>query len=79
MKTKQHSKHLCEKVIEKYESGDGYKNIYKPLNIFQSSVIIIKKWKEYNTFKSAWSRPSSQTEWPCKKQTSDGGHQDTRD
>ena len=33
MNTKEHSKQPCEKVIEKYESGDGYKNIYKSLNI----------------------------------------------
>ena len=48
MKTKEQSKQLCEKVIEKYKLGDGYKNISKSVNIPWSSVkSIIKKWKEY--------------------------------
>ncbi|XP_024909675.1 centrosomal protein of 120 kDa-like, partial [Cynoglossus semilaevis] len=50
MKTEEHSKHLRERVIEKYNSGDGYKHISKALNIPRSSVkSIIKKWKEYGT------------------------------
>lgn len=40
------SKHIHEKIIKKYKSGDGYKNIFKSLNIHRSSVKIIKKWKE---------------------------------
>ncbi|XP_059809494.1 activating transcription factor 7-interacting protein 1-like isoform X6 [Hypanus sabinus] len=48
MKTKEHSKQLREKVIEKHKSGDGYKKISKSLNIPWSTVkSIIKKWKEY--------------------------------
>ena len=46
MKTKEHSKQLCEKVIEKHKLGDGNKNISKLnwMNIPQSSVkSIIKK------------------------------------
>src|SRR4029434_882749 len=47
MKTKDHSKQLREKVIEKYRSGEGYK-MSKALNIPWNSVkSIIKKWKEY--------------------------------
>lgn len=48
MKTKEHSKQLREKIIEK--SGDDYKKISNSLDIPQSSVkSIIKKWKEYGT------------------------------
>ena len=49
MKTQEHSKQLCEKLIEKYKAGDGYKNIskHKSLNIPWSSVnSIINKWRE---------------------------------
>src|SRR4029434_9383500 len=50
MKTKDHSKQLREKVIEKYKSGEGYKKMSKALNILWSSVkSIIKKLKEYCT------------------------------
>ena len=50
MKTKEHSKRLREKIIERYKSGDGYKKISNSLDIPQSSVkSIIKKWKEYVT------------------------------
>ena len=45
---KKHSKQLYEKVIEKYKSGDGHKNISKSLNLLPNSVkSIIKKWREY--------------------------------
>ena len=47
-KEKEHSKQLCEKVIKKNKSGDGYKFISKSLNIPCSPIEpIIKKWKEY--------------------------------
>src|SRR4029434_4185864 len=50
MKTKDHSKQLREKVIEKYRSGEGYKKMSKALNIPWNSVkSIIKKWKEFGT------------------------------
>ena len=50
MKTKAHFKQLCQKVVEKNKSRDGYKNIPKSLSIPESSVkSIIKKWKEYGT------------------------------
>ena len=50
MKTEEHSKQLRERVIEKYNSGDGYKRISKALNIPLSSVKSnTKKWKEYGT------------------------------
>ena len=72
MKTKEHSKQLCEKVIEKLRSRDGYKNISKSLNIHQSSVkSIIKKWKK--------NCECSHTNRIWKKETSEGGHQDTYD
>ena len=48
MSTKELSKDLRDKVVERHRSGDGYKNILKALNIPWSTVkTIIKKWKEY--------------------------------
>ena len=53
MTTKELSKDLRDKVVERHRSGDGYKNISKALNIFQSTVkTIIKKWKAYGTTKT---------------------------
>lgn len=50
MGTKKHSKLICDKIIEKYQTGEGYKKISKALNISRSSVrAIINKWKEYGT------------------------------
>ena len=50
MKTKEFSKQVRDKVLEKYRSRLGYKKISKTLNIPQSTIkSIIKKWKEYGT------------------------------
>ncbi|MBN3288553.1 TCB1 transposase, partial [Polyodon spathula] len=50
MKTKEHSKQIWNKVLQKHQSGVGYKNISKALNIPRSTVkSIIKKWIEYGT------------------------------
>ena len=50
MKTKELSKQVRDKVVDKYRSRLGYKKISKTLNIPQSSIeSIIKKWKEYGT------------------------------
>ena len=50
MKTKEHSKHVRDKVVEKYRSGLGYKKISETLNIPRSTIkSIIKKFKEYGT------------------------------
>ena len=50
MKTKELSKQVRDKVVEKYRSGLGYTNISETLNIPQSTVkSIIKKLKEYGT------------------------------
>ncbi|MBN3275160.1 TCB1 transposase, partial [Polyodon spathula] len=50
MKTKELSKQVWDKVVEKYISGLGYKKISETLNIPQSTIkAIIKKWKEYGT------------------------------
>jgi transposase len=50
MKTKELSKQVRDKVVEKYRSGLGYKKISKTLNITQSNIkSITKKWKEYGT------------------------------
>ncbi|MBN3317283.1 MBP protein, partial [Atractosteus spatula] len=50
MKTKKHSKQIRDKVLEKYQSGQGYTNISKALNIPRSTVkSIIKKVRKYGT------------------------------
>jgi transposase len=50
MKTKELSKQVRDKVVEKYRSGLGYKNRYETLNISGSTIkSIIKTWKEYGT------------------------------
>ncbi|MGH0123189.1 UNVERIFIED_CONTAM: hypothetical protein FKN15_013693 [Acipenser sinensis] len=46
MKTKEFSKQLRDKVVERHRSGEGYTKISKALNIHWSTVkSIIKKWK----------------------------------
>ncbi|XP_076853445.1 uncharacterized protein LOC143508669 [Brachyhypopomus gauderio] len=50
MKTKELSKQVRDKVVEKYKSGLGYKKISKSLMIPQSTIkSIIIKWKEHGT------------------------------
>ena len=50
MKTKELSKQVRDKVVEKYRSGFGYKKISETLNVPWSTIkYIIKKWKEYGT------------------------------
>ena len=50
MKTKELSKQVRDKVVEKYRSGLSYKKISKTLNIPRSTIKYnIEKWKEYGT------------------------------
>ena len=50
MKTKELSKQVRDKVVEKYRSGLGYKKISNILNIPLSTIkFIIKEWKGYGT------------------------------
>ena len=50
MKTKELSKQVRDKVVEKYRSGLGYKKRFETLNIPRSAIkTIIKKLKEYGT------------------------------
>lgn len=50
MKTKELSKQVRDKVVEKYKSGLGYKKISKSLMIPRSTIkSIIIKWKEHGT------------------------------
>ncbi|MBN3272993.1 TCB1 transposase, partial [Polyodon spathula] len=50
MKTKELSKQLQNKVVERHRSGEGYKKTSNALNISWSTVkSIIKKWKVYGT------------------------------
>ena len=50
MKTKELSKQVRDKVLEKYRPGLGYINKSEPLNIPESTIkSIIKKFKEYGT------------------------------
>lgn len=52
MKTKEHSKQLCKKVIEKHETRQFIK--------YPTVKSIIKKWNEYGTCKSIYGRPGSE-------------------
>ena len=53
MSTKELSKDLRDKVVQRYRSVNGYKNISKALNIPWSTVkTITKKWKVYGTIKT---------------------------
>jgi transposase len=50
MKTKELSKQVRDKVVEKYRSRLCYKKVSETLNIPQSTIkSFIKKWKEYGT------------------------------
>ncbi|CAB1459036.1 unnamed protein product [Pleuronectes platessa] len=50
MKTKELTKQVRDKVVEKYEAGLGNKKISRALNISLSTIkSIIRKWKEYGT------------------------------
>jgi len=50
MKTKEHTRQVRDKVVEKFKAGLGYKSISQALNISRSTVqSIIRKWKEYGT------------------------------
>ena len=50
MKTKEHSKKLREKIVEKYKKGDGSVKISNLLGIPQRSrKSIIQKWKDCGT------------------------------
>ena len=50
LKTKELSKEVRHKMVEKHRSGEGYKKISKLLIIPLSTVkSIIKKWKMYHT------------------------------
>ncbi|CAB1451284.1 unnamed protein product [Pleuronectes platessa] len=50
MKTKELTKQVRDKVVEKYEAGLGYKKISRALNISLGTIkSIIRKWKEYGT------------------------------
>ncbi|CAB1428463.1 unnamed protein product [Pleuronectes platessa] len=50
MKTKELTKQVRDKVVEKYEAGLGDKKISRALNISLSTIkSIIRKWKEYGT------------------------------
>lgn len=48
MKTKKLSQLRCNKIIQKYQSGYGYKRISRVLKTSKTTVrAVIKKWKEY--------------------------------
>ncbi|KAL7826753.1 hypothetical protein AOLI_G00319620 [Acnodon oligacanthus] len=50
MKSKEHTRQVRNKVVEKFKAGLGYKKIAQALNISRSTVqSIIRKWKEYGT------------------------------
>ncbi|XP_070702922.1 chitin synthase chs-2-like [Pempheris klunzingeri] len=48
--SKEHTRQVRDKVVEKFKAGLGYKKISQALNISQSTVqSIIRKWKLYGT------------------------------
>ena len=50
MKTKELTRQVRDKVVEKFKAGLGYKKISQALNISRSTVqSIIQKWKKYGT------------------------------
>uniref|UniRef100_A0AAZ1XU27 Sleeping Beauty transposase HTH domain-containing protein n=1 Tax=Oreochromis aureus TaxID=47969 RepID=A0AAZ1XU27_OREAU len=50
MTSKEHTRQVRDKFIEKCKAGLGYKKISQALNIPRSTVqAIIQKWKEYGT------------------------------
>ena len=53
MSTKELSKDLWDKVVERHRAADGYENISNTKNIPWSTVkAIINKWKVYGTTKT---------------------------
>jgi transposase len=70
MKTKELSKQVTDKVVEKYRSGLGFKKVSETLNIPQSTIkSIVKKWKEYGTTTNLPERAAHQN-----SRTRQGGH-----
>ena len=79
MKTKELSKQVRDKVVEKYGSGLGYKKISETLNIPQSTITsIIKKWKEYGTTTNL-PREVSPPKLPVKEGINKRGNKETKD
>ena len=81
MKTKELSKQVRDKVVEKYRSGLGYKNRSETLNILRSTVkSIIKKFKEYGTTTNlpTEGRPPK-THGPGKEGINQRGNKETKD
>uniref|UniRef100_A0A8C4N701 Transposase n=1 Tax=Eptatretus burgeri TaxID=7764 RepID=A0A8C4N701_EPTBU len=72
MKTKELSKEVRHKVMEKHRSGEVYKKISKSLIIPLSMVkSFIKRWKMYHTSQT---RSPIQTQQPGKQETGLGCH-----
>lgn len=46
MSTKQHPRQICDKVIEEHLSGEGHKEMFKVMNILQTTARVArhKKW-----------------------------------
>ncbi|CAB1455553.1 unnamed protein product [Pleuronectes platessa] len=68
--TKELTKQVRDKVVEKYEAGLGYKKISRALNISLSTIkSIIRKWKEYGTTANLprGGRPPKQKSRPRRK------------
>ena len=74
MKTKELTKEVRHKVVEKHRSGEGCKKILKSLSIPLSTVkSIIKKWKMHHTTQTE-TRSPIQTQQPSKQETGLGCH-----
>ena len=74
MKTKELSKKVRHKVVEKHRSGEGYNKISKSLIIPLSTVkSIMKKWKTYHTTQTLprSGHPSKLSSRPSRKLVQD--------
>ena len=81
MQTKELSKQVRDKVVEKYSSGLGYKKISETLNIPRSTIkSIIKKMERiWHHNKSANRGPPTKTHGPGKEGIDQRGNKETKD
>ena len=80
MKTKELSKQVRDKVVEKYRSGLGYKKISETLNIPWSTIkSIIKKMERIWHNKPAKTGPPTKTHRPGKEGINQTGNKETKD
>ena len=81
MKTRELSKQLRDKVVEKYRPGLGYKEISETLNIPRNIIkYVLKKWKRiWHHNKPAKRGPPTKTHRPGNEDTNQRGNKETKD